>query len=341
MADSTDDRAPTERPASREASGWMIRLQEAPEDPAVRRAFDVWVTEPVNAAAWEETLRMARAVAGATPGHADRWGPFLRDIRAEAASRTASGIGPSRHASGRRLVLRLGGLAAAAAVLAVVAGPDLARTLEADYTTGTAETRTVRLADDSAVTLGPDSAIGVAYEAGERRVRLLAGEAFFEVTPDAGRPFRVAAGQVRVTVLGTAFNVNRGEEGADVGVAHGVVRVDYDDATRPATERLEAGEFVRVSWAGDVTRGEQPPSQTAAWRERQLIAQDQPLGDVVDRLRRYYAGAIVVTDEALTAQPVTGVYDLDNPAGALRAIARSQNATVREITPWLLVVSRS
>jgi transmembrane sensor len=88
-------------------------------------------------------------------------------------------------------------------------------------------------------------------------------------------------------------------------------------------------------------RGEQPASQIAAWRERRLVAQDQPLGEVVDRLRRYYFGAIVVTDAALAGQPVTGVYDLGNPAGALRGIARSQNAVVREITPWLLVVSRS
>jgi transmembrane sensor len=200
----------------------------------------------------------------------------------------------------------------------------------------------VRLADDSIVTLAPQSAIKVAYAAaGERRVRLLAGEAYFEAAPDAGRPLRVFADAVRVTVLGTAFNVARSDEGADVGVAHGIVRVDYDGAAQPVAERLKAGEFVRVSRSGGVLRGEQPASQIAAWRERRLVAQDQPLGEVVDRLRRYYFGAIVVTDAALAGQPVTGVYDLGNPAGALRGIARSQNAVVREITPWLLVVSRS
>ena len=35
------------------------------------------------------------------------------------------------------------------------------------------------------------------------------------------------------------------------------------------------------------------------------------------------------------------VEDLGNPLGALRAIARSQKAVVREITPWLLILSRS
>jgi transmembrane sensor len=199
----------------------------------------------------------------------------------------------------------------------------------------------MRLADDSVVTLAPDSAIGVAYTSGERGIHLLAGEAYFEVTPDAGRPFRVSADSVRVTVLGTGFSVSRSDDGAEVGVAHGVVRVDYGAAAQPVAERLTAGEVVRVTRSGRILRRGEPPSHIAAWRESQLIARDQPLGEVVDRLRRYYSGAIVVTDKALAGQPVTGVYDLGNPVGALRGIARSQNAVVREITPWVLVVSRS
>lgn len=338
--DDTNDRGNadrTEGQASREASAWMIRLQEAPDDAALRRRFDAWRADPVNAAAWEETQRMTRVVAAATPRHAESWAPFLRQRRsmlADAPVRRRTRI------MSRRRVFGLGGLAAAA-IVAVVAGPQITQRLAADYTTGTAETRKMRLADDSVVTLGPDSAIAVTYTPGARGIRLLAGEAYFDVTPDAGRPFRVSADRVRITVLGTAFNVNRGDGGADVGVAHGVVRVDVDDGARPVSETLRAGDFVRVSRAGRVTRGERPPSQTAAWREMQLIAQDQPFGDVVDRLRRYYAGAIVVTDDTLAGQPVTGVYNLDDPAAALRGIARSQNAVVRQITPWLLVVSRS
>ena len=44
-------------------------------------------------------------------------------------------------------------------------------------------------------------------------------------------------------------------------------------------------------------------------------------------------------NDSLADQPVTGVYDLGNPVLALRGIARSQNAVVHEITPWLLVLS--
>ena len=335
MADNKDNTDLTVRQASREASGWMIRLQDAPDDADLRRQFNDWLTDPVNAAAWQETQRMSRAVNAATPRHAESWEPFLKQARGEAEP-----LAPNRRIN-RRRALRFAGLAAAASVLAVVSGPELALRLQADYATATAETRTVRLADDSIVTVAPDSAIAVSYTGGERHIRLLSGEVYLKVTSDAERPFRVTADSVRVTVLGTGFNVSRSGDGAEIGVAHGVVRVEQDDGAKPVAETLSAGEFVRVKRSGRVQRGGQPASQIAAWRQNQLIAQDQPLRDVIDRLRRYHSGTIVVMDASLADQPVTGVYDLGNPAGALRGIARSQNAVVREITPWLLILSRS
>lgn len=335
MADNTDNTDPTVRQASREASGWMIRLQDAPDDDDLRRQFDDWLTDPVNAAAWEETQRMSRAVNAATPRHAESWDPFLKQVRGE-----TDPPAPNRRMN-RRRALRFAGLAAAASVLAVVSGPELAFRLQADHATATAETRTVRLADDSIVTVAPDSAIAVSYTGRERHIRLLSGEVYLEVTSDADRPFRVTADSVRVTVLGTGFNVSRSDSRTEVGVAHGVVRVEQGGDTRPVAETLRAGEFVRVDRSGHVQRGRQPVSQIGAWRENQLIAQDQPLRDVIDRLRRYHSGTIVVMGDSLAHQPVTGVYDLSSPADALRGIARSQNAVVREITPWLLILSHS
>ncbi len=55
------------------------------------------------------------------------------------------------------------------------------------------ELRSLTLEDGTQVRLGPESALGVDFTAGERRVRLLKGEAFFDVVPNAARPFRVAA----------------------------------------------------------------------------------------------------------------------------------------------------
>ena len=345
-----------EKQASREATEWMILLKDDPDDAALHTAFEAWLSKsPVHVSAWQDMQRASKAMDRAVPVFADKWQPMLADMRGERggpsvstpvsqnarpeASRFASYLG-ARHI-GRRQVVAFGAVAAAACLMLAVVGPDLLRNLRSDYATGTAETRTVRLADDSMVTLAPESAISVVYTPGDRQIRLLAGEAYFDVSPNPDRPFQVGVEAVTVTVLGTAFDVRRGADETDIAVSHGVVRVDTAAGNPPVTETLTAGQAVRISWSGHSKRGDSPVQQVAAWRQNQLIARDEPLGIVVDQLRRYYTGKIIVTDDALAAQSVTGVYNLADPVEALRGIARAQNAVVRRITPWLVVVSRS
>lgn len=65
----------------------------------------------------------------------------------------------------------------------------------------------------------------VRYRAGQRIVALLEGEAMFEVTHDAARPFMVDAGIGTVTVTGTRFDVRRDESMVEVAVESGSVDV--------------------------------------------------------------------------------------------------------------------
>src|SRR3546814_3958255 len=67
--------------------------------------------------------------------------------------------------------------------------------------------RTVPLADGPAITPNPGSAVRVRYVAGCRLVRLLRGQALFEVAKDPHRPFVVQAGAKQITALGTIFEV--------------------------------------------------------------------------------------------------------------------------------------
>ena len=85
---------------------------------------------------------------------------------------------------------------------------------------------------------------------------------------------------------------------------------------------------------------DEPPDQVAAWRRGRLIANDRPVSEVVDELRPYFSGLIVLTDGAFGRRRVTGVYDLHDPVAALRALAQAhRGVSVRRISPWLMVVS--
>ncbi|WP_404425775.1 FecR family protein [Thalassospira australica] len=347
MAANTDAIPPQ---ASREATDWLILLQEEPDDQDILRAFAQWCdADPAHMQAWDATRRAADVMAAGAPEHAARWQPFVHEMRAGSNGSPVSSSSRKdnvvRPAFGRRKMLLGGGMAIAASLFAAVVGPGIvARAVtgwQADYVTDTAEMRTITLADASTVTMAPESAIRVRFEAGERHVALLGGEAFFDVTPDPKRPFRVSSDDVDVTVLGTGFDVRRNDAGTLVAVEHGLVRVGFDAINPPVDERLAAGQSASVTWQGAVARGSLPAGQIASWRQNQLIAQDQPLGTVIDGLRRYYPGRIIITDDALAARTVTGVYNLADPLAALRGIARAQDAVVRQVTPWILLVSAS
>jgi transmembrane sensor len=303
-----DDKARTE------ATRWLILLQEQPGDSALDEAFRTWLAaSPVNASAWAETRALGDLIAQSPPRHADQWRHKPRQARTMVAATAALAI-------------------AAAIVVALM--PNLLLRATADYATGTAQLRAVALPDGSVAQLAPDSAIDVDYAGSRRAIRLLAGAAFFEVERDVARPFTVLADGVETTVLGTAFDVRLTGDGTIVAVQRGAVRVDRAGQN----EQLGPGDWIRATASG-TARGKAPPDEVGAWVRGELVAHDQPVAEVVDELRAYFHGAILVTDDALGAQRVTGLYDLGDPAQTLRAIAMTHGATVRQISPWLLVLS--
>ena len=322
----------------REATDWLIRLQEEPADDDTERAFEEWLTaSPANAAAWAEMQYVADGLAEIEPARGARWRVFVQCV---GAGVTGRGKRRARAAPAWRWP-RLEGVVAAVFCIALLAGAFLIEKSGADHKTVAAEIRTVMLGDGSAVTLAPQSAMDVSISTQERRVRLVYGTAYFDVAADAARPFRVEAGGAVATVLGTGFEVRQNGDEIEIGVEHGRVRVGFLGAKASAGKILAAGEAARISAAGEIIRAERPPWRIAAWRDGRLIAEDAAVGTLVDELRRHYSGRIIITDKAFAALPVTGVYDLDDPVAALKAIAGAQNGRVRRITPWLTIISPS
>jgi transmembrane sensor len=87
----------------------------------------------------------------------------------------------------------------------------------------------LRLPDGSGVTLKEGSSLTYKQSFKNNREVALSGEAFFDVTPDPEKPFRVHTGKVITTVLGTAFNINASRENAiTVTVTRGKVVVGDD-----------------------------------------------------------------------------------------------------------------
>jgi transmembrane sensor len=93
------------------------------------------------------------------------------------------------------------------------------------YTTGMGEQRFLKLADSSTVELNAKSRVRVHFTRDERAVDILAGEALFNVTKDSARPFVVGVGGMRVSVVGTQFDVYKKAHATVVTVVEGRVSV--------------------------------------------------------------------------------------------------------------------
>jgi len=143
---------------------------------------------------------------------------------------------------------------------------------------------------------------------------------------------------LRVTVTGTAFNVNATPDDPSVAVQQGSVNVT-DAQARRTLASLVPGQRLTLR-AGRAELGSFSPSQAASWRQGQLIADDLPINEVLEQLHRYTPGIIVLRDKQLGAQRVTGVYDLRKPKAALQAVLQPYGAKVSAYSPWLLVLSK-
>ncbi|MBB4863741.1 transmembrane sensor [Pseudomonas nitritireducens] len=281
------------------AAKWFSRQRAGSWDTRERQAFADWLAEdPAHASAFREIEQL--------------WSDLDQVRRPALAPRRRSNL-PWR------------GLAAASVFCAALllandfSGGRLADPQQVQ-TTAPGEQREVTLVDGTRVFLAADSALRVDYSSGFRDVQLLRGEAYFEVTHDADRPFRVTAGDSRVRVLGTGFDVHREDGALTVAVRHGKVALQAQIAA-PSEQTLLAGDRAQLlAGAGTAQVERVPIASIAGWRDGMLAFHNQPLGALVDELSQYRAAPIRLGDERLAQKPISGNVRLARPDDFLAAL---------------------
>lgn len=232
----------------------------------------------------------------------------------------------SVRANARRSAWWLAGAAVAACVLIALLLPVLE--MGDRYDTRRGEMRVVPLADGSTMTLNTASRVLIAYEAAQRRVKLIEGEALFEVAKDPTRPFVVEAGSATVRALGTSFTVSRlRDRPVQVIVRDGLVEVRQDDRAPPV--RMAAN--TRALVPQKVQRNVPQPQHLApevvnrelAWRDGQLAFESEPLALAAAAFERYSATRIVIEDAHIARREITGLFTANDPVGFARAAAAS------------------
>ncbi len=218
------------------------------------------------------------------------------------------------HAPGAASWMRMAAAVAGVSLLGVLALWRLAPGIEAvHHETAHGQHLSHSLPDQSLLTLDADSAVDVHYGSALRRIELVRGQALFQVTHDASRPFVVQAGPVAVTAVGTRFDVDRRADATVVTVLEGTVAVDIAPApgaapgTAAARHSVKAGQQLRVDGDGVATGPVAvDAARSAAWLDGQIYFDQEPLAEVAAEVSRYSPQPIEVRDERLRSLAISG-----------------------------------
>lgn len=188
------------------------------------------------------------------------------------------------------------------------------------------------LADGSIVELNRGGKITPEFTPGERRVRLVRGEAHFTVTKNPARPFVVEAGTVSVRAIGTAFDVLRAEASVEVLVTEGTVHVERPALKAPTP--LEKGERAvvdtRTADAAPVITRLTPTEieRALAWEGVRLKFNELPLSEVVAEFNLRNRVQLAIGDaEAGRVRVTANNFRADNAEGFVRLLESSFGVT--------------
>ncbi len=187
--------------------------------------------------------------------------------------------------------------------------------------------RGITLPDGTTVTLNNNSKLTYPRQFSRKlREVTIVGEAFFEVSPDASKPFVISAGNAQIKVLGTSFNVSArpGDETVEVVVETGKVQVLCPQlAQQPGSDLIltpgEKGTLVNASRQLVKSVNENP--NVIAWKTNELVFEQTALEAVIADLEKTYHTEIQLSDPSLNKLLLTAHFN-DQPVDFILEVIR-------------------
>ena len=312
-----------------QAASWHTRIARGLSIPE-RHAFETWIAGPMNA----REFRAQRALLDG-----------VMELKGRPCAEVLGSIGEVKPefswlvtlgewlGSGR---VWASGAATAGVVLALAVGWSVLRSegyVAQSYHTVTGQVREVVLPDGSIVGLNTQTELEWVGNPHDRRVRLIRGEAYFQVVHDPARPFRILLAHSQVQVLGTRFDVYQMASGdVRVSVISGTVAVEALDNGLGApswSRRLTSGQQIEYSPVGlvaDIHSIVAP--KVIRWRQGMLETQGEPLKDFVSDISRYTTERIVIVDPRAATAKVGGAFSIHNIDDTFDRLSRIAPVTV-------------
>ncbi|AKA85106.1 iron dicitrate transport regulator FecR [Pseudomonas synxantha] len=213
-------------------------------------------------------------------------------------------------------------LAVAAALLCAVLATPLGAPRELYHTqiaTQAKGMRMLNLPDGSTLYVNANTRIRVDFNAHQRILHLDKGQLYIEVAADKERPLYVQAGESNVRVVGTGFDVRRGQQQLVVSVAHGQVAFETDGkspVTLLGTRQRAAYNYAK----GTLQQQTLSAEEVADWRSGHLSFRNRELAGLIDELSLYRPQQPLQVNKAVAQLKVSGNLDVNDPDALLSAL---------------------
>jgi transmembrane sensor len=179
-----------------------------------------------------------------------------------------------------------------------------------EFTSSANSFKEYSLPDGSIVKLNANSSLKIASDFGDsNRTVTLVGEANFDVVRNENLPFIILAGNSRVKVLGTSFNLTSYlDNDIELNVTEG--NVEFSSVKNEGVkEQVSKGEMAKMDKEGQFIRKDLIKNiNYSGWWTRKFEFENTILSEVIENLEDAYWVEIEYTKEIGNC-PVTGTYE--------------------------------
>lgn len=315
-----------------QASKWFLRMKDAEPDHVDRSKFEAWL---MRSAANREAYQTI----------ASTWEDFDSSDHIKQISQAMSLKKMDDDIRKRRQTAHVAKMSAVVAIFVTgLFGLNAWQTWRAKPIETIAQTSapgqmvTHYLSDGSKLTLDAHSQTQVLYYRDKRYVKLLQGQAVFEVVKDAERPFVVESDQARITVKGTRFLVNMIDHKTLVAVDHGKVLVESLAGGQTQSVLITNNQVAEVKTASAPLAMQKSAKDAFAFLQGKLIFDGASLSEVTETISRYRQPPVV--NQSSTHTPISAVVDVQSLNKFIKTLPAVAPVKLEESDTQTTVVNR-
>jgi len=198
------------------------------------------------------------------------------------------------------------------------------------FSTKAGERKILTLPDGTLLTLNSLSSVQISNDfSAIRNVRIIDGEAFFDVKHDMKRPFIIKSGPLTTQVLGTAFNIRayRELDNFSVGVVRGKVSVML--ARKPVSILIKGKQMVYDQKKSKIILADLD-EQLLNWQKGNMVLSDASFNEMVVLMKKNFDIDISTQNQKLKTKHFTATLTTSmSPQKALEVVAAIHKCKIK------------